>query len=84
MLSAIVLFDVQNDVQADLIHHPKRAGAGAGVDDRFEMNSLGVLPVQDDRTALPRAASTASQRGTAPARGDVLACDCGNMGRRSP
>ena len=27
------------------------AGAGAGVDERFEMNSLGVLPVQDDRTA---------------------------------
>jgi hypothetical protein len=55
------------------------AGAGAGVD-RLENKSLGVvLPVQADRKAPPRAARTASQRGTAPARDDALACDIGNM-----
>src|SRR5260370_27163987 len=43
--------------------------------ERFENRSLGVvLPVQADRTAPDMVAKTASQRGTAPARDDVLAC----------
>jgi hypothetical protein len=52
---------------------------------RFEIRSLGVvLPVQPDRTAPAMAAKAASQRGTARAHDDVLACDIGNMRRRSP
>src|SRR5579863_8921651 len=55
------------------------AGAGAGLE-RLENRSLGVvLPVQPDSTAPAQAASTASQRGTAPARDGVLACDLCNM-----
>jgi hypothetical protein len=38
-----------------------------------------LVPVQADRTALAMVAKTVSQRGTAPARDDVLACDTGSM-----
>ena len=65
------------------------AGGWTGLE-WFEKKSPGVvLPVQAERTAPDMiapdsAARTASQRGTAPARGDVLACDIGSMRRRSP
>ena len=60
------------------------ASCGAGLE-RLENRSLGVvLPVQPDRTAAEMAARTASQRGIARARDQVLACDLENMRRRSP
>jgi hypothetical protein len=55
------------------------AGGWAG-DERLWNISLGeLLPEQPDRTAPARLATTASQRGTAPARDDVLACKFGSM-----
>jgi hypothetical protein len=54
---------------------------------RLEKTSLGELPPAqaDSRPPAPNmAARTANQRGTAPARDDGLACEIGNMKRRSP
>ena len=55
------------------------AGAWAGVERLWNISLGELLPEQPDSTAPARLAATASQRGTAPARGDVLACEFGSM-----
>src|SRR6185369_11368920 len=69
MLGTVVLFDIQHDVQADLIHHPEGAG-GAGVELEHLVDVLGCgdafgddlerlplyrcpYPVEDETSTLP-------------------------------